>query len=236
MEKKHIVSLSGGKDSTALLLKMIEKKYPIDEVVFIDTGMEFQGMYEHLKLLRKRTLIPITYLTLDKPFIYYMLDHVKRNGEKGYKWCGRMCRWGTTKKQQVFAQYIRKKYNNNIVEYQGIAADEPDRLMKNLNKKWEVKYPLAKWGIIEQEALNYCYQQGYDWNGLYNDFDRVSCWCCWNKNLRELKSMYYYYPEIWKDLKRLEYEIGIPFKDNMSLDQLEERFMREGIQLQLNIS
>ena len=35
MEKvKHIVSFSGGKDSTAMLLKMIEAKMQIDEIVF----------------------------------------------------------------------------------------------------------------------------------------------------------------------------------------------------------
>ena len=35
---KHIVNFSGGKDSTAMLLKMIEKDMPIDEIIFCDTG------------------------------------------------------------------------------------------------------------------------------------------------------------------------------------------------------
>jgi len=231
--EKHIVSLSGGKDSTALLLQMLEKNYPIDEVIFIDTGMEFKSMYKHLQLLEKSIGIPITPLTFDKPFLYYMFDHVKRNGNKGYKWCGRMCRWGTTLKQQIFSRYIKEKYHNNIVEYQGIAADEPERLLKNANKKWEVKYPLAEWGMSEYEALKYCYHKGYHWDNLYNHFDRVSCWCCWNKNLKELKAMYYYYSEIWHDLKELECKVGIPFKDNTSLDQLEKRFKQEGIQMKI---
>ncbi len=33
---KHIVSWSGGKDSTAMLIRMLELDYPIDEIVFID--------------------------------------------------------------------------------------------------------------------------------------------------------------------------------------------------------
>lgn len=44
--KYHVVSFSGGKDSTAMLLKMIELKYDIDEIVFCDTGLEFDEMYE----------------------------------------------------------------------------------------------------------------------------------------------------------------------------------------------
>ncbi len=43
----HAVSLSGGKDSTAMLLLMIERDMPIDLVLSADTGMEFPKMYEH---------------------------------------------------------------------------------------------------------------------------------------------------------------------------------------------
>ena len=38
------VSLSGGKDSTALLLLMIERGLPIDIVISADIGMEFPEM------------------------------------------------------------------------------------------------------------------------------------------------------------------------------------------------
>ena len=32
---KHIVNFSGGKDSTAMLIRMIEEGMPIDDIVFI---------------------------------------------------------------------------------------------------------------------------------------------------------------------------------------------------------
>jgi len=48
----HAVSLSGGKDSTALLLLMIERGMPIDMVLFADTGMEFPEMYAHIPYQR----------------------------------------------------------------------------------------------------------------------------------------------------------------------------------------
>ena len=48
---KHIVSFSGGKDSTAMLLMMLQKNMPIDEIVFCDTGMEFPDMYRHIHAL-----------------------------------------------------------------------------------------------------------------------------------------------------------------------------------------
>ena len=42
---KYIASVSFGKDSLAMLLKIIEENLPLDEVVFYDTGMEFQAIY-----------------------------------------------------------------------------------------------------------------------------------------------------------------------------------------------
>ena len=45
---KHIVQFSGGKDSTCMLLMMLERRMQIDDIIFCDTGMEFPSMYEHI--------------------------------------------------------------------------------------------------------------------------------------------------------------------------------------------
>lgn len=37
----HLVSFSGGKDSTAMLLKMLETGMQIDAVLFCDTGLDY---------------------------------------------------------------------------------------------------------------------------------------------------------------------------------------------------
>ncbi|NBK80669.1 hypothetical protein D5272_19575, partial [bacterium D16-76] len=47
----HSVGLSGGKDSSALLLLMLEKGMPIDSVIFADTGMDFPEMAAHIAKL-----------------------------------------------------------------------------------------------------------------------------------------------------------------------------------------
>ena len=78
----HAVSLSGGKDSTAMLLLMIERGMPIDMVLSADTGMEFPEMYEHLAkldehLFRERG-IHITTLRHPKGFEYLMFDEPKQ--------------------------------------------------------------------------------------------------------------------------------------------------------------
>lgn len=52
---EYILSFSGGKDSTTLLLKYLSYrttepiKYPLDAVIFCDTGLEFPDMYTHIE-------------------------------------------------------------------------------------------------------------------------------------------------------------------------------------------
>ena len=98
---KHIVNFSGGKDSTAMLLKMIEKDMPIDEIIFCDTGKEFPEMYEHIEKVEKYINIPITKLKSMETFDELMFEHIKtkgkNKGQKGYSWPGTKLRWCTTK-------------------------------------------------------------------------------------------------------------------------------------------
>ena len=52
-EQYHLVSFSGGKDSTAMLLGMLEHDVKIDCILFCDTGLEFPAMYEHIAKVKQ---------------------------------------------------------------------------------------------------------------------------------------------------------------------------------------
>ena len=52
--KYYIASVSWGKDSLYMLLRLMEENAPLNEVAFFDTGMEFQAIYD----IRDR-MIPI---------------------------------------------------------------------------------------------------------------------------------------------------------------------------------
>lgn len=200
--KPIIASISFGKDSLAMLLKLLELKYHIDEVVFIDTGMEFQAIYnirdKVIKILQEKN-IKYTELRFDKPFEYYMFEHKTKSGKVGYSWCGGVCRWGTSKKLQLL-----NKHCKNAIQLVAIAYDEPHRIKNEKNKV----YPLVDLKMTEKDCLEYCYSKGFYWeeNGvkLYDILDRVSCWCCANKNLKELENYQKYLPQYWR--KILEFQ------------------------------
>lgn len=222
---KHVVSFSGGKDSTAMLLMMIEKGLQIDEIIFCDTGMEFPDMYEHIRKVEKHIGRIITKLKANDSFEYYMFIHEKKNGNVGYGWPDFRNRWCTQMlKKSVVGKYIRE-IGEPVTEYHGIAADEAHRAEKNKEKV--VRYPLIEMNVIEAEALQYCYEKGLDWNGLYEKFDRVSCWCCPLKGLQELKNLYRYYPKYWNRLKRMDELAHNKFRLDYSFEEMEKRFSKE---------
>lgn len=224
----NIVSFSGGKDSTAMLLMMIEQNMKIDEIIFLDTGVEFPQMYNHIKKVEMFINRPITILKSDKSFEYYMFDHIKsrgkNKGQKGYSWSDFRNRWCTSRlKKDVIKKYLKKYKGYNIIEYHGIAYDEPKRIKDTPN----IKYPLYENKITEKEALQYCYSKGFNWNGLYEKFDRLSCWCCPLKSIKELKILYNDFPELWKKLKQWDNNTYRRFRADYSVQELEERFKKE---------
>ena len=233
---KYILSFSGGKDSTFLLLELIRRKYPLDEVVFFDTGWEFPVMYEHIEKCKKiceENGIKFVTLHPKKSFDYYMFDHITKSEKQGYSWCGGNCRWGTTFKTQALDKYFEA--NKGAVQYIGIAADEIDRLEKG--RAEYKKFPLADWGITEADCLKGCYEVGFDWGGMYEHLDRLSCKFCKNKNLKELRNIRKHYPDVWEELKDYQNRTDRPYKgEGQSVYDLERRFEFEDERLANGLS
>ena len=87
--------MSFGKDSLAMVLYILEHGLPLDEVMFYDTGMEFEAIYrirdKLLPILASRG-IRYTELSPPVPFLYDMLERPVVSKQKGshfgYGWCG----------------------------------------------------------------------------------------------------------------------------------------------------
>lgn len=204
----HIVNFSGGKDSTYMLLQMIQRGMPIDAVLNADTGMEFPAMYDHINqveahLLRERGL-PIIRLKPKRTFEELMF-HAIRNGKgPGYGWPGASVRWCTGQLKVHLIQEFTRTLQNPVLYYIAFAADEAYRLDRSGGRHPSKRYPLIDWNVTGAQALAGCYEAGFTWGGLYNQFRRVSCWCCPLQSLEELRTLKVCYPELWSDLRRLD--------------------------------
>jgi 3'-phosphoadenosine 5'-phosphosulfate sulfotransferase (PAPS reductase)/FAD synthetase len=227
---KHIISFSGGKDSTAMLLMMIEKGMPIDRIICVDTTKEFPAMYRHIQRVQEY-IKPLEIKIVKIDFDYWFGEHIKTRGKhlgkKGYGWADFKNRWCTALKRDVIKK-ITNQYKD-IIEYQGIALDEKNRIDKNGIRN--IKYPLVNWRITEKMALEFCYSKGFDWEGLYEKFNRVSCWCCPLQRLGELRTLYNDFPELWQELKEMDKKSFRKFRAERTVDDLERKFEEENKQL-----
>jgi 3'-phosphoadenosine 5'-phosphosulfate sulfotransferase (PAPS reductase)/FAD synthetase len=209
----QIVSLSGGKDSTAMLLTMLEYGESIHSVVFFDTGWEFPQMHEHLALLEKRTGIPIVRLKPRKSYNYWLVEHpvVARKGPNkgkvhriGYGRPSPMRRWCTKIKTDTLRAYARGVPDN--ITCIGYAAGEEHRtqtvnMQTAQKRRMPVRFPLIEYGMTEPQALDCCLERSYDWGGLYGHFDRVSCFCCPLQGLNGLRKLRIHFPRLWKRMR-----------------------------------
>ena len=119
----------------------------------------------------------------------------------------------------------------SCTEYIGLASDELDIVKIKRDNAVKI-YPLILWGMTENDCLVKAFKYGIEWKeddgtNLYQVLDRVSCYCCGNKNLKELKAIYEHLPTYWQKLKDMQDKTAIPFRDKETIYDLEERFKKE---------
>lgn len=81
---RYIASCSGGKDSVAMVLELIRRKYPLDAVITVDLGAEFKSIYEALGRVSALCAIegiPFRTLRPEHDFRWYFAEKPVR--EKG---------------------------------------------------------------------------------------------------------------------------------------------------------
>lgn len=236
---KHIVSFSGGKDSTAMLLRLIEEGMQVDDIVFFDTGWEFPQMYDHIKKVENYICREIKTIQPHIDFEHWMLHRqiVARKGPMkgrvhriGNGWPSPSRRWCTREKVTCI-----DKYCGESVRYIGFASDEQHRLKSaNLMSSANRLYPLIEWGMTEADCIDYCRSLGFDWGGLYDHFARVSCFCCPLQRIGELKKLRGHFPELWKKMLDWEKQMGSHcrgFRGYKTLHDIDKRFELENRQM-----
>ncbi len=240
----QVVSLSGGKDSTAMLEMMIERGEHIHSVVYCDMGpWEFPAMHDHIKVIEQSTGITIVRVKPRWNPVYQLIEKpvIKRGSQEiyrlGYSWPSYMRRWCTREKVNALRRYLKKI--PGVVSCIGFAMDETDRLETSYAKsrKSTCRYPLIEYDVTEAAALKYCYDKGYTWNGLYEIFGRVSCFCCPLQRLGELRKLRRYFPDLWSRMLDWDSQIdtswGMGFRGYKTVRDLERKFKEEEMQMDL---
>lgn len=200
MKEYHILSLSGGKDSTALAFFMKENMSDIFEkmeLVFCDTECELPETYDYLNkievFLGKRIERLKPYRSFDHLYkIYGFLPAIVN-------------RWCTIElKTKVYRKYIYDKFNGNffdsaIYTYVGIRADERGRgISKSVDDKFiKVLFPFQDYEISKKEVFNILEKNGIGMPDYYKWRKRSGCYFCFYQSKNDWLNLYENHPDLF---------------------------------------
>lgn len=232
---RTVCSFSGGKDSTAMLIRLCKEGARLDDIVYVDCGSwEFPQMRSHVDTVEKLIQRSITRLLLNPDLDYYMFDYIPSNPKnktrvweryhvRGLGWPTPKIRWCNNIKRKAITRAVSVS-----VQYVGISADEPHRAGRCRQRGSTKIYPLIDWGMSTSDCLAYCKSFGLDWSGLYNHFSNTSCWCCPLKPLHALRNLRKHYPNLWSRLLDMDSRSWNTFKPrNITACLLDYRFSLE---------
>lgn len=224
MTEKHVLGLSGGRDSAALAVFM-RQTYPDLDIryFFTDTGKELPEVYEFLGRLEGFLGKPIKYLNPDRDFDFWLREYGNFLPSPRTRWCTRQL------KLRPFEKWIRDdlKSGVHVVSHVAIRADEPERIgMHATHPNLEVRFPFRDHGLDKAAVIDLLVSSGLGLPSYYGWRSRSGCTFCFYQQKIEWVRLKREHPEAFEEAKRYEktaLEHGSPFtwSDRESLAELE---------------
>lgn len=117
----------------------------------------------------------------------------------------------------------------NIVQYLGIAADEPERIARH--DKPGFKMPLVEIGWEEAYCRQWCEENDL-LSPIYTSATRGGCWFCHNQGIDQLRQLRHNYPDLWTLLLKWDMDSPVSFKaDGHTVHDYDLRFCAEDLGL-----
>ena len=238
----HILSLSGGKDSTALAFFMKENMPEIfekTELVFCDTELELPETYDYLNKIEIFLDKKITWLRPEKSFDH-LYDIRKFLPSIKNRWCT------VELKIRVYRKFLKEHFKNasRINTYIGIRADELGRGLDetaSIDKVVNI-FPFQDYGITRDDVFKILNDVGIGLPKYYEWRKRSGCYFCFYQSPNDWLNLYEHYPELF--YKAMEYEkfnndgsktygwnMSYPLKDMIlpeNIKKIRENFAKNG--------
>ncbi len=197
---KHVVALSGGKDSTALALRLRDLHPKIDfTYICTPTGNELPEMFAHWRRLGELLGKPITPI-MHTTGLIGVIRQEQAIPNFRQRFCTRIL------KIEPYRRWLAA--NTPCVSYVGLRADEEGRAGGAYDDipGIEMRFPLREWGWNEDDVLAYLEMRGVCIPA------RTDCAWCYHQKIGEWWNLWAYYPDEWTAGEAIEREIGHTFR------------------------
>jgi len=199
---KHILGLSGGKDSAALAVHMNQKHPEIDvEYFFTDTGYELQETYDFLNKLKTRLDKPIHYINPTNSFDYFLKKYNNFLPSQTARWCT------IEMKLKSMENWLKPALDagQEIITYVGIRYDERGRVgYKPTNDLIKARFPFIEDCVDKEGVLEILETSGLGLPDYYKWRSRSGCTFCFFQKRSEWIGLKENHPKAWEHAKSLE--------------------------------
>ncbi len=220
---KHVLGLSGGRDSAALAVYMRQHHPELDiDYFFTDTGKELPEVYEFLARLEGFLGKTIAKLNPDRDFDFWLAQYNNFLPSPQTRWCTRQL------KLKPFEQWIRPILDGgtNVTSYVAIRSDEEFREgYSSKHERLKVKLPFREDGIDKAGVMEILSASGLGLPRYYAWRSRSGCTFCFFQQKIEWVRLMEQHPDAFEEAKRYEktaVDSGSPFtwSQGESLEQL----------------
>lgn len=222
---RHVLGLSGGRDSAALAVFMRQRHPEIDvEYFFTDTGKELPEVYRYLTRLEGYLGKSILRLNPDRDFDFWLKSYKSYLPSPQSRWCTRQL------KLRPFERWVRQFLDagETVISYVAIRSDEEYREGYQSNKdKLLISLPFKDSGIDKTGVIEILEGSGLGLPDYYNWRTRSGCTFCFFQQKIEWVRLRERHPEAFEEAKLYEknaIEHGSPFtwSHGESLSELEQ--------------
>ncbi len=195
---RHIVNLSGGKDSTALAIFLRDKIPPL-EYVFCDTHKELPETYEYLEQLEAYLQRPITRLNAQRGFDHWLEIYGGVLPSAQVRWCTRKL------KIEPFEAYVG---DDTVWSYIGIRADEQRSGYISTKPNVHPVFPFKECGMALSDIEGILAESGLGLPRYYEWRQRSGCYFCFYQRSGEWIGLKERHPDLFEQAKQYESERG----------------------------
>ena len=221
--ERHVLGLSGGRDSAALAVYMREQHPEIDvDYFFTDTGKELPEVYEFLAQLEGFLGKAIVRLNPDRDFDFWLKQYNNFLPSPQTRWCTRQL------KIRPFERWVAPmlEAGDTVFSYVAIRADEEYREgYASKHERLLVRLPLRDAGVDKLGVLELLDGVGLGLPAYYEWRTRSGCTFCFFQQKIEWVRLMERHPDYFEEARAYEktaLDDGSPFtwSNGESLDEL----------------